>query len=216
MNLHDLSFSFFDLVVIGVVAAGVASGRRHGMSIEALQLAKWVAILLGCAATYAFLGEEFEHRTLLLGPLSSYILAYVCVGLTIALVFSLVKRSLGGKILDSDAFGQGEYYLGMASGALRYLCVLLTGLAILNARAFSDSEARAMVNFQKDELGSEFFPTLLTAQNMVFDQSLSGSWIHRHLDFLLIKRTEPDHRSLTQAVQASKLFPARREAPTGF
>ncbi len=101
---------------------------------------------------------------------------------------------MGGKLLGSDIFGRGEYYLGMVSGMVRHACVLLAVLALLNARCFTAVDVRRMQDFQNAEFGSDLFPTLHSVQASIFEKSLVGPWIHDHLDFLLIERTEPDHR----------------------
>jgi hypothetical protein len=114
------------------------------------------------------------------------------------------KHSVGGKLLGSDVFGRGEYYLGMVSGFVRFACIIVTALALLNARYYTQTEVRAMEKFQDDVYGSNYFPTLHTFQSIVFDKSISGSWIKQNLDFLLIKPTEPDH---TQFKQKDYKFP---------
>jgi hypothetical protein len=86
----------------------------------------------------------------------------------------------------------------MASGLVRFSCMLLAALALLNARYFSPLEVRAMEKYQNDVYGSNFFPTLQTLQAAVFDKSLSGPWIKHNLGFLLIKPTEPENRELHQ------------------
>jgi hypothetical protein len=132
------------------------------------------------------------------GRLTCYLLAYVGGALLIILIFAGIKRSLGGKLLGSDIFGRSEYYLGMASGLVRGTCILLAGLALLNARYFSPMEVRANQKFQDDVYGSNFFPTLQSVQSTVFDKSLAGPWIKQNLGFLLIKPTEPDNSELHQ------------------
>jgi hypothetical protein len=59
-------------------------------------------------------------------------------------------------------------------------------------------EVRAMVNFQNDVYGSNYFPTWHTAQEVVFEKSLSGPWIKEHLGFLLIKPTQPEDKQYHQ------------------
>jgi hypothetical protein len=86
----------------------------------------------------------------------------------------------------------------MGSGLVRFSCILLAALALLNARYFSPTEVRAMEKFQDDVYGSNFFPTLHTVQSTVFDRSLTGPWIKENLGFLLIKPTEPEHKELHQ------------------
>jgi len=130
--------------------------------------------------------------------LSCYLVAYVGGALLVLLVFTAIKRSIGGKLLGSDIFGRSEYYLGMMSGLVRCTCILLAALALLNARYFSPTEVRAMEKFQDDVYGSNFFPTLHSLQSTVFDRSLTGPWIKENLGFLLIKPTEPEKRELHQ------------------
>jgi hypothetical protein len=86
----------------------------------------------------------------------------------------------------------------MVSGAVRFSCMLLAALALLNARYFNPIEVRAMEARDIDIYGSDFFPGLHTVQASVFDKSLTGPWIKENLGFLLIKPTEPDKRELHQ------------------
>ena len=198
MSLDQLPINFFDALLIVVLAAGIARGRKHGMSEELLGLIKWLVILFGCAAIYEPAGLMIGQFTSMFGRLSCYLLAYVGVGLLVALVFAGIKRALGGKLLGSDIFGRSEYYLGMGSGVVRFSCVLLAGLALLNAPYFSPTEVRAMEKFQDDVYGSNFFPTLHSLQATVFDRSLTGPWIKANLGFLLIKPIGPEKKELHQ------------------
>ena len=198
MNLDQLPVNLFDLVVIVVVIAGIARGRKHGMSEELLSLLKWLAILFGCAAIYEPAGLMVGAFSGMFGRLSCFLLAYVGGALLVLLLFAGIKRALDGKLLGSDIFGRSEYYLGMGSGVVRFSCMLLAALALLNARYFSPTEVRAMEKFQDDVYGSNFFPTLHSLQATVFDKSLTGPWIKQNLGFLLIKPTEPEDKQLHQ------------------
>jgi len=204
MDLDQLPVNLFDLVVIGVVVAGIARGRKHGMSVELLSLLKWLAIVFGCAAIYAPLGLMVEAFTPMFGQLTCYLIAYISGALLLLVLFAGIKRALDGKLLGSDIFGRSEYYLGMGSGLVRFSCMLLAALALLNARYFSPTEVRAMQNFQNDVYGSEYFPTLQSVQAMVFDKSLTGPWIKQNLGFLLIQPTAPED---TQLHQKEAAFP---------
>ena len=198
MSLDQLPINLFDIVVIVVLGAGIARGRKHGMSEELLSLLTWLAILFGCAAIYEPGGLMVGAFTSMFGRLSCYLLAYVGGALLVLLLFAGIKRALGGKLLGSDIFGRSEYYLGMGSGLVRSGCMLLAALALLNARYFNPIEVRAMEKFQDDVYGSNFFPTLHSLQATVFDKSLTGPWIKQNLGFLLIKPTGPDKRELHQ------------------
>jgi uncharacterized membrane protein required for colicin V production len=198
MSLEQLPINLFDLVVIVVLALGIFRGRKHGMSEELLSLATWLAILFGCAALYQPGGELLTQFTSMFGRLSSYLIAYVAGALLFSLLFAGIKRALGGKLLGSDIFGRSEYYLGMASGLVRFSCILLAALALLNSRYFSPTEVKAREKYDNDVYGSSFFPTLHSVQSTVFDRSLTGPWIKANLGFLLIKPTEPEHKEFHQ------------------
>jgi uncharacterized membrane protein required for colicin V production len=197
-SLNQLPINLFDLVVLMVMTAGIYRGRKHGMSEELLSLLTWLAILFGCALVYQPGADLIGQFTNMFSRLSCYLLAYVAGAGLIFLLFLGVKRLLGGKLLGSDIFGRSEYYLGMGSGLVRFACMLLAALALLNARYFSPTEVRAMEKFQDDVYGSNFFPTLHSVQATVFDKSLTGPWIKENLGFLLIKPTEPEKKELHQ------------------
>ena len=127
-----------------------------------------------------------------MSPLTSYVTAYIGVAVLVASIFLLVKRTLGGKLTGSDTFGKSEYYLGMPAGMLRFVCMLIVGLSVLNARLYSQEEIAAYQKFQMENYGSEFFPGLQTVQSTVFEQSIVGPPIKKYLAFLLIKPTSPE------------------------
>ena len=111
-------------------------------------------------------------------------------------LFALVNKALGGKLIGSDLFGVAEYYLGMGSGLVRFSCIALAALALLNARYYNPAEVKAEEKFQNDVYGSHYFPTLHSLQAVVFDKSLTGHWIQENLNFLLIKPTAPENKQL--------------------
>lgn len=198
MSFDNLPLNAFDLLLVGVLVAGLFRGRKQGMSEELLSLMKWLAIVLLAALAYQPAGQVLASSTSVFSLLSCYLMAYIGAILLILVVFALIKRAFGGKLLGSDIFGSAEYYLGMGSGMVRYGCILLAALALLNARAYDATEVRAMENFQKREFGSTYFPTLQMMQSMVFQKSLVGPWIHDNLGFLLITPTRPEKKELRQ------------------
>jgi uncharacterized membrane protein required for colicin V production len=198
VSLSQLPINLFDLVVIVVLAAGIFRGRKHGMSEELLNLLTWLAILLGCAAVYEPGAELIGQFTNMFSRLTCYLIAYLVGGVLIFLLFMGIKRVFSGKLLGSDIFGHTEYYLGMGSGLVRFTCMLLAALALLNARYFSPTEVRAMEARDIDIYGSDFFPGLHNLQSTVFDRSLTGPWIKENLGFLLIKPTQPESKEFHQ------------------
>jgi uncharacterized membrane protein required for colicin V production len=198
MSLDKLPINAFDLVLIVVLMTGIVRGRKVGMSSELLSLLKWLTILFGCAVAYAPIGELFAQTTGIFGMLAAYIIAYVTLAVLVLLLFAFLKRSMEGRLVGSDVFGRAEYYLGMLSGVLRFSCILLAVLAVLNARYYTPAEVRAMEKYQNEWYGSNFFPTLQTVQSEVFEKSLTGPWIRQNLSFLLIKPTAPGGKELHQ------------------
>lgn len=194
---NHLPVNMFDVALLVILVMGIMRGRKHGMSEELMSLLKWLAIVIGCGLIYDPLGSMLA-RSSPFSLLASYIIVYITGALVILGLFALVKHRLGGKLIGSDIFGRSEYYLGMGSGLVRFACILLAFLAILNSRYFSPQEVRAMEAFQDDVYGKNYFPTWHTAQAVVFDNSLSGPWIKDHLGFLLIKPTKPEDKEYHQ------------------
>jgi len=198
MNLDNLPFNWFDVAVVIMLLIGIQRGRKRGMSEECLAMLKWVALVLVCAIAYEPMGLWLTS----ISPFSTlfcYIVCYVVAAIGVASAFLLVKRVFSGKLIGSDTFGSGEYYLGMPSGMLRFACILLAGLALLNARSYRTEEIKAMQKFQNDNYGSQFFPTLQTLQDQVFAKSFIGPQIKQYLGFLLIKPTRPEGKQLQRA-----------------
>jgi hypothetical protein len=181
-----------------VLVAGVFRGRKHGMSEELLNVLKWLALIIICAVAYEPLGQIFAANSRVFSTFSCYLMAYISVALVVLIIFAGIKRGLGGKLLGSDIFGQAEYPLGMASGLVRFTCMLLAALALLNARLFTPAEVQAMEKFQNDVYGSNFFPGLHSLQSTVFERSLTGPFIKNYLSFLLIKPTQPENKEIKQ------------------
>lgn len=197
MNLQKLPINIFDFIVVAVLVMGIVRGRRHGMSEELMSLIKWLLIVVGCGYAYEPAGRWLAQSSPF-SLLASYMFVYASGLLLILAVFGLCQHYLGSKLVGSDVFGKSEYYLGMGAGLVRFGCVLVAAMALLNARYFSPEEVRAMENFQNDVYGSNYFPTWHSAQEVVFDDSMAGGWIRDHLSFLLIQPTRPEDKQYHQ------------------
>jgi hypothetical protein len=205
-----LPFNLIDLLIICFLLAGILRGRKRGLSQEFPALLKWLTLLIVCTVLYQPVGlaiTKFGFFDLL----SSYLLAYLATALILFLIFSVIQRGMRSKLTGSDVFGRSEYYLGMSSGFVRFSCMLLMMLALLNARAFTPAEVKARQKFQEDLYGSFLFPDLHTFQELVFERSLAGRWIKKDLGFLLITPTERDEKEPQQARQPAPV-PTDRKA----
>ena len=186
MNLDNFHLTWFDLLVLALVAFGIFRGRKRGMSEELLDVFQWLCIVVVGAMTYGPLGRSlarFAGFTLLL----SNVIAYLLVAALVKLTFSSVKRSVGEKLVHSDAFGRFEYYLGMLAGTVRCLCILIFALSFLHAKYISDAERAATAKMQADNFGSISFPTIGSLQQSVFYESYTGRFIKKNLRDQLIK-----------------------------
>jgi hypothetical protein len=191
--MENPPFNLFDVLLAIVLVGGIAQGRKHGGSLELLSGAKWLALVLLCAVLYRPAGILLASADLF-DLLSCYLFAYLGLALLIFLLFSILERRLAPKLTGSDIFGRGEYFLGMGSGLLRFACILLVGLALLNSREFSPAELRDMEQYQEENYGSNIFPGLHSLQVAVFERSLTGGWIKQGLSFLLISPTGINER----------------------
>ena len=187
----NFSINFFDILLVSILTAGIFYGRKHGLSIELFGVTKWLALLLGCALFYRPAGA-ITAQMAGLSLLTSYLISYIGTALLIFALFSVIQRRFAPKLVGTDAFGRGEYYLGAISGLVQFGCMILMVLALLNAREFTPAELRALEQYQEAAYGSSVFPNLHSFQASVFERSLFGPWVREELSFLLIEPTQAD------------------------
>jgi len=186
MQWQNISFGPFDLVVVIIILVGFLRGRKHGMSEELLPLFQWLVIIIVGGYTYAYFGKLL--RTVSGMDLTlAYVVSYVTLAALTKWVFTVVKHMLGDKLLTSDAFGRAEYALGITAGILRYACILLFCLSLLNALYVSEAEKVANRKMQEYNFGKQYIPSLGGIQDAIFKESLCGRNLKKHLALLLIQ-----------------------------
>jgi hypothetical protein len=183
-----LPFNLFDILLVAVLITGVVHGRKQGLSRELIRLVKWGVLVFACAMIYQPAGMIIA-KSGFCSILTSYLFAYLGSALLIFLLFSMLERRWTPKLTGSDIFGRSEYFLGMGSGMVRFACVLLMSLSLLNAREFTPAELKAIDQYEEEAYGAHVFPGLHSLQTEVFENSLTGSWIKQDLSFLLITPT---------------------------
>ena len=194
----NLPFNWFDIAIPIVLVFGVTRGRKHGMSEELMLVLKWIAIIFGCAFGYELIGDTLAEATFL-NRLQGYITAYIGIALIIAGVFFLIKKLSHGKLIGSDVFGSGEYYLGMAAGLVRYACILVFVMSLINAPLYTQAEIKADLKYQNEWYGSDFFPGFRTLQSQVFESSFTGPYIKQGIGPLFIKSTPSERKGLRRS-----------------
>ena len=189
INMNKLPFNWFDIFLLVWLALGIYRGRKRGMSEELLTFLQWIVTVVVCAFAYQPIGNLLSSKISTFGRLSAYVTGYLLAATVVAAVFLVFKRLFHGKLIGSDAFGKAEYYLGMPAGMVRFICMLLAGLALLNARLYSPQEIKAERDYQMKNYDSEFFPTFQVFQASVFEKSFTGPYIKKYLSVLLITPT---------------------------
>lgn len=193
MSMDKLPIHWFDFVVLIVIFLGISKGRKNGMSVELTPMLQWVAIIFAGAFFYRPLGDTLCQMSPV-SHLFAYIAMYISIAIVVKISFSLVKKALGGKLVGSSVFGRGEYYLGMLAGAIRFSCILIAVLALMNAPQYSNQELSQAKAYQMEMYGSTFFPTFGTTQMEIFKKSLLGSAVKNYAGFMLISPTKPEKR----------------------
>ncbi|HON08788.1 MAG TPA: CvpA family protein [Verrucomicrobiota bacterium] len=180
------NINWFDFVVIIFFVIGIIRGRKRGMSQELLDFLMWLGIVFGGALGYKPIAFIIV-KTTGLELLWAQVLGYFVIILVCLFIKSILDRLLQDKILELDLFGGLEFFLGMAAGAVKYLCMLLMVLAFLNAKLITEQERQAELKKQEQELGSTYFPTLAQVQYSVFNNSFFGRFVKSNLSWTLIE-----------------------------
>jgi uncharacterized membrane protein required for colicin V production len=186
--MKGVPFNYVDLIIVALLVAGIFRGRKRGMSEELLSFLQWIVIIFGGSLIYRA-GGHFIKQTAPFSLLVCYVLVYVTFALMVKLFFSQVKHAVGEKLLGSNFFGGSEYYLGMLAGMIRFACVILMVMALVNARLITQQERAEMARFQKKNFEDISFPTFGSIQQSIMDDSFLGNQVKEHLSFVLIEPT---------------------------
>ena len=203
---QNLSLNWFDVALLLILAFGFWRGRKRGMSREALPTLMWLIAVIAGGFGCQFLGDlllktgyvgkvfgaGYNQRTMCL------VICYLLIGLVALTVHGLLKKVFKEKIAGSNAFGDGEYYLGIISGMIRYFCITIFFLALLNAPFYSTGEIAADKVFKNRWFGGgeknfkgDFFPSVYDIQSDIFKKSITGSAIKNYLEPVLIQNGAP-------------------------
>jgi hypothetical protein len=197
MSLDHSPVNWFDFVAVIVILLGISKGRKNGMSVELLGMLQWITIVVAGAFLYRPLGDKFSQACQL-GHALGYTAMYVVIAIAVKTIFSMIKKGIGQRLLEANMFGRAEFYLGMIAGAVRFACVMLAGLALLNAPYYTPGELAKNKAAQIDLYGSTFFPGMGVIQQQIFKESLLGSAVKENADIMLVVATKPERRSTPQ------------------
>jgi uncharacterized membrane protein required for colicin V production len=195
MSFNNLPFNWFDVTFMVVLCFGLWRGRRNGMSKEAMPVFQWLSLVLVCGMYYSLIAPTYAN-TLGTGKLASAMLGYGTLALAVWMVFYILKGIFVPRLTGSNFFGGGEYYLGMVSGMIRFTCMLLAALALLNAPYYTTADIQAHNAYVQRWFGGglysgNFFPDVNTVQEQVFKKSFTGHYITNYMGTLLIETAPP-------------------------
>jgi uncharacterized membrane protein required for colicin V production len=212
---HNLAFNWFDIALVLVLAFGFWRGRKRGMTKELLPTIQWLTILLCAGLGHVYLadwlqqmgvvkqvfGNHFNERT------AARLSSYLAIMMLLLIVFSSMKTKFTSKLEGSNFFGGNEYYWGVVAGLVRYLCLLLVALALLNAPYYTPGDIAAIKAYKLNNYAGgggvkgmegdtgEFIPSVYEVQDGVFKHSFTGAFIKENLSMLLIISQPADPRS---------------------
>jgi hypothetical protein len=197
MASSGLSFNWFDVAVIIILAFGLFRGRKNGMSRELLPALQWVVLVLVCGLGYSLVAELFRNATSL-DQLTSDVLGYLLLASVVWLLTGIPKHKFADRLAVSNFFGGSEFYLGMLVGMVRYACIVLAALALLNAPIYTTAEIEAHAAYAQRWYGGgmqgysgDYFPTLQSVQEQVLQRSFTGPCVKKYLKPLLINTVQP-------------------------
>jgi uncharacterized membrane protein required for colicin V production len=208
---EQFGFNWFDVALVLLLAFGFWRGRKRGMTKELLPTLQWLCVLFAAGLGHIFVadwlqqggyikqvfGDHFNERT------AALMTGYLVISLVLIFVFTGLKRKYNPKLEGSSVFGGNEYYLGVIAGLIRYLCLVLVALALLNAPVYTQAYIEAAKAYNNrwfggglKEFSGDFIPSVYEMQDTVFKKSFIGPLIKQNLSILLINSeasSKPNH-----------------------
>lgn len=210
LSLDNLPVNWFDGALLLTIGFGVFRGRKNGLTREIIPTIEWVILITAAGLAYGFLAP-FYTDTGGMSRLLGAIFGYLSIALVTFLLFSGIKKAIVPRLAGSNVFGSAEYYLGMASGMIRYACIVIFFLALLNARHYTSAEIAATKAYNMRWYGGgiysgDYVPDIHNVQQSVFKDSFTGPYIHDYLGMLLIQTTPEDAPGRPQAAKPKPII----------
>lgn len=190
MGLISFNTHWFDLVTLTVLGIGIYNGRKRGMSDDLLRVIQWLVMLFVGAKFYHPLGMALANW-MQIQPNTAFVMVYVALVIGVKVAFDWLRRGLGEKLVGSDFFGNWEHHLGMATGMVRYGCMLLMALALLNAVYVTEEEIWQSNRVQNENAGNISSETIGEMQRQIFDESKAGRVAKLNFNSALINAVPP-------------------------
>jgi hypothetical protein len=183
--LSRLSVNYVDFFVVVWLIIGLAYGRKRGMTQELLPTIQWLAIVIVAGIFYrplALIVRQYCRFEMLW----SNVFAYILIAFAVHLVYLWIKQLIHQKLIGTDIFGRGEYYLGALAGMVHFGCMFILVCSLMNSRIITRAELAKNDKAQGDAFSDIRFPTYGTVQQAVLFQSFAGTLIETNLNSVLI------------------------------
>jgi len=209
LTTDSLPVNWFDATILVVLGVGLFRGRKNGMTKEILPTLQWVITVIASGLAYGLVAQFYINSCgLLQHKILATVLGYLTIAIVVFLIFSGIKHSLNKRLEGSSIFGNAEYYLGMPSGMIRYFCILLFILALVNSRYYTAAEIAQKKAYNERWYGGgmysgDYIPDLHNVQEAVFKNSFSGPYLKDYLGMVLIEN-DPDGVGNHTTQQATK------------
>ena len=203
-TMSGFTVGWVDFITLLVICVGIIRGRKRGLSEELLDTVMWLLIIVAGAFLYRIIGNFLVQRFPVLGLLTYYILSFIAVALAIKIIFVLIKKKFGQKLVESDMFGRLEFYGGMMAGTVRFLCMYFFVLSLLHAPHYSEEYWAQRAKDVDYNYGSDFFPHPCKIQRSVFQNSFTGKNAEKYLAILMIEQTDGSARSIRDDTSLAK------------
>ena len=93
---------------------------------------------------------------------------------------------LAAKLVEKDPFGRAEFYVGMMAGVVRFACMIVVVMALMNSRVITQTELAQTEKFQASWFSDIRFPTYGEFQQDVLFKSFTGKLVEANLKPVLI------------------------------
>jgi uncharacterized membrane protein required for colicin V production len=178
-----MMFDWFDLAFVVILFWGLFRGKHNGMTKELIPVLQWLTVLFVCGLVDPILGPIVVTQ-LKLSKMWGFIAAYAALFLAVMIPFSIIKHKFSKDLATSDYFKGNEYYLGMIAGVVKWICIVLVFMAVLNAPYYTPEEIAAHKVYMQQVygggqqgFGGDYFPTVQSLQAAVLQQSATGTWV---------------------------------------
>jgi len=189
--MPKVQFGYFDAIFLVWLIIGLFVGRKRGMSQELLPMLQWLAIIVAGGALYwpfSFLLREYVP---VFDTLWSCITAYLVIAGGVHLIYAWFKQMFAAKLVELDLFGRGEFYLGMMAGVVRFACMMIFAMSLLNAHIVSEADRAQNAKMQADSFSGMHFKTPAEMQQDVLFGSWVGKLVESNLTTVIIATVKP-------------------------